>query len=103
MMSWKNKTHDFYDPFENIGTVDRWLRVIVGTALIGSVFMANETPLVLLATLPLAGTYPILTAIIGYDPFYRMAAILMERKPSNRMARTEAEKEVVSKAYSRAA
>lgn len=103
MTSWTNKRYDFFDPFTNVSTADRWLRVVMGSMLIGSVFVADQSPLGWIATLPLAGTFPVLTAIIGYDPLYRMLAVLMERKPRIAFTRLETERNTVSKTYSRAA
>lgn len=103
MTSWTNKRYDFFDSYTNVSTFDRWLRVVVGSTLIGSVFMVDQTPLGWIAALPLAGTYPILTAIIGYDLLYRMLAVLLERKPRIVFPRSETERNAASKTYSRAA
>lgn len=45
--------------------------VLLGSALIIITMSVNITPLGWLAVLPLFATYPIFTALIGYDPLTR--------------------------------
>lgn len=48
----------------NVGTLDRALRVVVGSALIALVFVGPQTPWGWI------GVIPLLTAAIGYCPAY---------------------------------
>jgi hypothetical protein len=48
----------------NIGTVDRWLRAIIGVALILLVFYGPQTPWGWL------GLIPLVTSLVGWCPLY---------------------------------
>jgi hypothetical protein len=48
----------------NIGTVDRWLRAIIGIALIALVFYGPQTRWGWLGLIPLA------TSLVGWCPLY---------------------------------
>lgn len=49
---------------QNVGTIDRALRVIIGLALISLVFIGPQTPWGWIGLLPLA------TAAVGFCPAY---------------------------------
>ena len=57
---------------DNIHSIERVLRVFIGTSLIGSVFFI-PVPFDSLIVLPLIGIYPCLTGIMGWDPVYYLA------------------------------
>jgi len=65
----------------NIGFIDRSLRFIVGGVLFGSIFYLSSMATVsifgfdvmLMKLLPIISIYPLLTAWIGWDPFYHLA------------------------------
>jgi hypothetical protein len=67
----------------NIGFIDRSLRFVIGGILLGSVFylspLATVTifgvEMMLMKVLPIISIYPLLTAWIGWDPFYHLAKI----------------------------
>jgi hypothetical protein len=48
----------------NVGGIDRWLRIIVGLALIALVFYGPQTPWGWI------GVIPLLTGIAGWCPLY---------------------------------
>ena len=50
----------------NIGTFDRWVRVILGIALVMLVFVGPRTPWGWL------GIVPLVTGLVGYCPLYRL-------------------------------
>ncbi len=54
---------------KNIGTLDRILRLIVGVGLIALVFVGPQTPWGYI------GIIPILTALIGFCPAYRLLGL----------------------------
>jgi len=54
---------------KNVGTVDRVARVVVGVVLIGLVFVGPMTPWGWI------GVIPILTALVGWCPAYRLLGI----------------------------
>lgn len=53
----------------NVGTIDRALRIVVGLALISLVFVGPQTPWGWI------GAIPLLTAIVGFCPAYRLFGI----------------------------
>ena len=53
----------------NVGTIDRVLRIIVGIALIASVFVGPQTPWGWI------GVVPLLTAFISFCPLYTLLGI----------------------------
>lgn len=53
----------------NEGTVDRALRIVLGLALVGLVFIGPRTPLGWIGIVPLA------TGAIGFCPLYRVFGI----------------------------
>ena len=65
-----NDTKDF--ELYNMQTHERVMRTILGSAMIFSVLIM-PVPVNLLIILPLAGIYPCLTGIIGWDPLYYLA------------------------------
>ena len=54
---------------KNVGTVDRVLRIVVGLILIALVFVGPQTPWGWI------GVVPIVTALIGWCPAYRVLGI----------------------------
>lgn len=51
---------------QNLGIVEKTLRWTIGALLIGAVIMGLAVP----AWLAILATYPVLTAIVSWDPFY---------------------------------
>jgi ABC-type polysaccharide/polyol phosphate export permease len=51
---------------QNVGTIDRIVRIVVGLALIALVFVGPQTPWGWIGVIPLA------TALIGFCPAYRL-------------------------------
>jgi hypothetical protein len=76
--------------YTNISNTERAVRIIVGLALTYSVLLQTGT-LGLAAILPLIAVYPVMTAIIGWDPVYNMIAQF-----KNRNARTSANTSIAS-------
>lgn len=61
-----------FGAIQNMGWLDRVVRVLVGAGLVGVVFMdiyAGQ-PLSWHAYLPIIAIYPLITAIMGWDPLY---------------------------------
>lgn len=52
----------------NIGTIERIMRLALGTLLLGMVFRPELPP----QWFALVAPYPIITAIIAWDPFYAL-------------------------------
>lgn len=59
---------------ENVGAIDRIVRAILGALLLAVVFTLAAQSYVLgwHAVLSLVAVYPLLTAIVGFDPFYAL-------------------------------
>lgn len=57
------------NPMQNVGTVDRILRLVVGAGLVALVFFGPKTPW------GWVGVIPLLTAILGYCPAYSLFGI----------------------------
>jgi hypothetical protein len=57
---------------QNVGWMDRIVRVLIGAALVAVVFVDiyEGQPLGWDAYLPLLAIYPLITAILGWDPLY---------------------------------
>lgn len=53
----------------NIGVTDRSIRIIVGMVLIATVFVGPQTPLGWI------GVIPLVTALIGWCPAYRLFGV----------------------------
>ncbi len=53
----------------NMGTIDRFLRALIGGALIAIVFVGPQTPWGWL------GVIPLVTAAVGFCPAYRLLGI----------------------------
>ena len=64
--------HKKFGAIQNIGWFDRIVRVVIGFALLGVVYvdLIKEMPLGWHVFLPLLAIYPLLTAILGWDPLY---------------------------------
>jgi len=54
---------------QNVGTIDRAIRIVVGIVLLALVFMGPHTRWGLL------GVVPLLTAFVGFCPLYRLLGI----------------------------
>ncbi|KPJ96341.1 MAG: hypothetical protein AMJ55_02220 [Gammaproteobacteria bacterium SG8_15] len=60
-------------PLQNIGAIDRTIRIIVGMALISVWFVVDITSVNMgLVLLPLIGIVPLLSGIIGWCPINAM-------------------------------
>ncbi|WP_455366014.1 YgaP family membrane protein [Kaarinaea lacus] len=78
----KRKHTTIPNPY-NIGFIDRSLRFIIGGILFGSIFYLSPSAMVSIAgfemmlvkLLPIVSIYPLLTAWVGWDPFYHLANI----------------------------
>jgi hypothetical protein len=60
---------------QNLGWLDRCMRVLVGAALIGVCMYVFEAGVTWPAYLALVAVYPLLTGMIGYDPLYEIFAV----------------------------
>lgn len=56
----------------NIGTIERILRIVLGCALIGFALLAADTPYSYFGWI---GVIPIATAIVNYCPLYSLLGI----------------------------
>ncbi len=50
----------------NEGAIDRWLRVLVGLAVLSLVFIGPKTPLGWI------GVVPLITGVVGFCPVYAL-------------------------------
>ena len=53
---------------KNVGTADRWIRIILGLAVLSLIFLIESN----LKWLGLLGLIPLITGIIGYCPIYAL-------------------------------
>ena len=60
---------------QNVGTVDKVLRVIIGLGLIGLVFFGPQTPWGWL------GVVPLTTALLGFCPLYTLIGVSTRFSP----------------------
>ncbi len=61
------------EALQNIGLIDRAVRILVGTGMIGVwFFYPIETVSAWFAILPLLGVFPMLSGFIGWCPTYAM-------------------------------
>jgi len=69
--------HQSLGAAQNLGWIDRTLRLIVGAALIAVVLLQLQqgNTLGLLAYLPIVAIYPLLSGILGWDPLYAVGHI----------------------------
>ncbi|HEC19453.1 MAG TPA: DUF2892 domain-containing protein [Gammaproteobacteria bacterium] len=73
MASLIDKTLQHKFALQNVGLIDRSVRVIVGLAMIGSwFFYPMESVNLWFALLPLVGIVALLTGILGWCPVYAM-------------------------------
>lgn len=56
---------------QNVGTLDRVVRVLLGLALLSAVFLAQGT----IRWLGLVGLVPLLTGLVSFCPLYRVLGI----------------------------
>lgn len=61
-----------FSPVQNMGWADRTVRFAVGIAMVVVVLMEIESggSLGMVAYLPILAIYPLMTAILGWDPLY---------------------------------
>ena len=52
----------------NVGTADRWIRIILGLAVLSLIFLIEGN----LKWLGLIGLIPLITGILGYCPIYTL-------------------------------
>lgn len=71
------KLVSYFGAAQNMGLVDRVLRFILGLALIVVVLMelGNGEALGMYAYLPIIAIYPLMTAILGWDPLYHLGHV----------------------------
>jgi len=64
--------HKQLGAIQNMGWLDRVVRIILGFALLGVVYMdlKNGVSLGWYAILPIISIYPFMTGILGWDPLY---------------------------------
>jgi len=53
---------------ENVGTADRWIRIILGLAVLSLIFLIEGN----LKWLGLIGLIPLITGLAGYCPLYAL-------------------------------
>jgi hypothetical protein len=53
----------------NEGTIDRTLRIVIGVALLATIFIGPQT------WIGLVGLVPLLTGVFGFCPLYRLIGI----------------------------
>jgi len=63
---------------KQLHTGDRSVRAIIGVSLLVIAFSGPITPLTL-AAFCLSAMYPLLTALVAWDPFYSMMLSLIEK------------------------
>ena len=54
---------------KNVGTIDRVVRVVLGIALLGTVFVGPQTPWGWI------GVIPLVTAALGFCPAYKLIGL----------------------------
>lgn len=64
--------HHHLGPVQNMGWIDRTVRVAIGAALILVVLfeMQKGSPIGPYAYLPILAIYPLMTGLLGWDPLY---------------------------------
>lgn len=69
-----------FDEIRNLGFLERGIRIAVGaTAILAVLASQNIGMLGWVALIPLVAIYPIMTGMIGYDPFYAWFGINTHR------------------------
>lgn len=64
--------------FNNINSFERIYRLVLGCALLGMVVLYRMTP----TWIALIATYPVLTSITAWDPFYAVFIALRKKVAS---------------------
>lgn len=66
-----------FGPVQNMGWVDRSVRFAIGIVMVVIALMAIEGggELGALAYLPIIAIYPLLTAVLGWDPLYAVSHV----------------------------
>ena len=73
MVQFIDKSLQTPNALQNIGLIDRGVRVLVGAGLIGVwLFYPMETVNLWFAALPLFGVLPLLSGILGWCPVYAL-------------------------------
>ena len=60
----------------NVGTVDRWIRIIVGLAVLSLIFILQDG----IRWIGLVGLVPLLTGILGFCPLYALFHVSTSKK-----------------------
>ncbi|HOP09986.1 MAG TPA: DUF2892 domain-containing protein [Oscillospiraceae bacterium] len=60
---------------KNVGTVDKWIRIILGLAVLSLIFLIEGN----LKWLGLIGLIPLITGLIGYCPLYALFKISTDK------------------------
>jgi len=68
---------DFFGSALNEGTVDRVVRVVLGTVLLAMVFMGPRT------WLGWVGVVPLVTGLVGFCPLYRLIGVRTTRSSTS--------------------
>ncbi|WP_455222375.1 YgaP family membrane protein [Kaarinaea lacus] len=64
-------SENLFDETRNLGLLERGVRIAIGTTAILAVLVSQNIGMLgWVALIPLLAIYPIMTGIIGYDPFY---------------------------------
>lgn len=71
------KLTSYFGAIQNMGWLDRALRFLIGIALIVYVLMivSNNSTLGNYIYLPIIAIYPLMTAILGWDPLYHLGHV----------------------------
>jgi len=70
------------DQVENVGSVDRFNRIMVGTTLITVAVLFTSIPAAAVAGIVAVGIYAGLTGAIGWDPLYPVVKAFQQRVPA---------------------
>ncbi len=60
----------------NVGTVDQWIRIVLGVALLSLIFFLSGG----IRWIGLIGLIPLITGIAGYCPLYSLFKIKTNKK-----------------------
>lgn len=64
---------------ENLGTMDRWLRAVIGLTLTVVPTQIIVPSPAMIASLCLLAVYPLMTALIGWDPIVAAATSIYKK------------------------
>ncbi|ALP54563.1 hypothetical protein Tel_16175 [Candidatus Tenderia electrophaga] len=71
-------------PYDNIHPLERFARLVLGAAMIALIFSSSASIATSFASNPwitLASVYPVMTAIMAWDPLYAMLGQLPSPAP----------------------